>query len=66
MERFNTDFSQTPSDNLEMFGSTKVEFSKPLLVMEALRICFKTRAQEMRKGYTNDKLNRSGRICSRC
>lgn len=62
MDDIPTDFSQTPRDNIEMFSSSKVEFSKPLLVMEALRVCFKIRAQEMRKGFIQEKFDKFGNV----
>ena len=51
-----------PLDSIELFGSGKVEFSKPLLVMESLRICIKNRSKEMRAGYTTEKLDKFGNV----
>ncbi len=56
------DFKQQEVGSVESFGSSKVDFSKPLLVMEAIRICFKLRAVEMRSGYTSEKLDKYGNV----
>jgi len=56
-------FDLEADSNIEVFGSSKVEFSKPLLVMESLRICIRNRSKEMKKGYTNMKVDKFGNSC---
>jgi len=43
---------------MEGFSSGKVEFSKPLLVMLALKDCREKRAVEMKEGYFNETLDK--------
>jgi len=42
------------------FGGSKVEFSKPLLVMESIRLCVNRRSVEMKIGYVNEKVDKFG------
>jgi hypothetical protein len=54
--------NEDPIDNIELFTGSKVEFSKPLLVMESIRICVKNRSKPMIPGYTTEKTDRFGNI----
>jgi len=47
-------------NNIEGFSSTKNEFSKQGLVMEAIRSCRVARSQEMKAGFWNEKITKDG------